>query len=48
MLKEVMTEVHDESITKKPMDWVILNSIEQVENDYNMEVVECLIQLQAT
>lgn len=48
MCKEVVNEVHNESTIKKLMDWVILNSIKQVENDFDMEVDECLVQLQAT
>lgn len=31
-----------------PMDWVILNFVEQVEDESGMEITKCLLQLQAT
>lgn len=30
------------------IDWVILNSIEQVDDEFEVEIEDCLLQLQAT
>lgn len=48
MLDEVVKEVNDASTIIQPMHRVILNSIGRDENDYDMEVAECVLQLQAT
>lgn len=38
----------DASTSAQPMERVIMSSIEHVRNDANLEVAECLLQLQAT
>lgn len=48
MMEELVQEV---TTTKKPsllVDRVLINSIEQVEEEVGLEMVECLLQLQAT
>lgn len=43
LMDEVVKEVNSADEMASPMGRVILNSVEQVEDEYDMEVVECLL-----
>lgn len=47
-MEEVVQEVIAEETPSPPIYQVIINSFEKVEDESNMEIEECLLQLEAT
>lgn len=47
-MEEIIQKVTIVETPSPPMNRVIINLVEQVEDEPDMEIVECLLQLQVT